>query len=57
MIYVYVIIQSQNQLIGKIKTYYANVPLSPETSTLQGYLWLYEAKLPRIKMYGIGIFS
>lgn len=31
----------------------SKVPLSPDTSTRNGYLWLYEDKLPRIRTYGI----
>lgn len=35
----------------------AKIPLSPDTSTRNGYLWLYEDKLPRIRTYGIETYQ
>lgn len=47
----------ERRIIGKEKkrvNYLTmKIPLSPDTRTRNGYLWLYEDKLPRINTYGI----
>lgn len=40
-------------LVKLVIFFFKDIPFSPDTNTRHGYLWLYEAKLPRIKMYGI----